>query len=387
MRRGAVIWIAIGVLACAAVAWNGVRFQGTRQQPRAKDLDFLPPPLVAQALSLGQSTAVAKLRWIDSFAYFQLQLDRLDDRVAGDDPRGGFERLYDTLLAMDPLFVPFYEHAVLNTGGVLKQHRAALACLMRGLLAMPGDSSLWRMASAELAISFGWNRRAPVALDRWLKAWSDSEADEGGRQLVTDWRRGLAFATIDGLDTISYWMQQLHGMKPGTPLYAFAENMVRELLAERGARELTDLCGGPPPPGRIGRILAEPLLPGAPIRPDPARVAARWPRGVPAWLPVRWDGREAGLRSDPFGYDWVRQGGRVLSPGREQRRFLVLVQAARNAIEAEANARGRSPRDAAEAAAWGVELPDPPFGGRWSFANRLPEVVWPEPPHQPWQLR
>ena len=237
----------------------------TTPAPRTKPLDFLPSPAVARALSLGQPTAAAKLRWIDSFAYFQLQIERLDDRVAGGDPRGGFERLYDTLVSLDPAFLPFYQHAVTNTGGILRQHRVALSFIMRGLQQMPRETQLWRLASAELAVSFSWAQRNPAALDRWLAAWEAAEPDEVGKQFVRDWRRGLAFTSVEGLETLPYWLEQLRATKPGSPMGDYVEGTVRELLAQHGTIVLPLVC-------------ERQLLPWGQPAPDPAAVARRWPQ-------------------------------------------------------------------------------------------------------------
>lgn len=368
--RGMALWPLIAILGLAAVAWNGSRFIGTVPKPRAKELDFLPSPAVARALSLGQPTAVAKLRWIDSFAYFQLQIERLDDRVAGSDTRGGFERLYDTLISLDPLFVPFYEHAVLNTSGVLKQRHVGLGFLLRGLQARPAETSLWRLASAELSVGFDWTRRNPQALDGWLQAWEDAEPDEAGKQLVRDWRRGLALASVEGLETLPYWLEQLRSTKAGSPLGNFVEDTVRELLAHHGTVVLPKIVW--------------PELPGGAVVPDPLAVARQWPRGVPVWAPVAVDGS---LRSDPYGRAWRWSAGKVVSPGLQQARFRKMTMGQRLAVQAEADKRGRPPRDLAEVRAWGIELPEPPEGGRWNFSERLPHVDWPEPLQEPWKLR
>ena len=344
MRRGIALWPLIVILALGALAWNGSRFIGTVPKPRAKALDFLPSPVVAQALSLGQPSVLAKLRWIDSFAYFQLQIERQDDRVAGADARGGFERLYDTLISLDPLFLPFYEHAVLNTSGVLKQHRAGLSFIMRGLLAHPRESSLWRLASAELSVSFAWAKRNPQALERWLGAWAEAEPSEEGKQLVRDWQRGLAFTNVEGLEALPYWLEQLRSTAPGTPLSTYVEDTVRELLAQHGTIVLPT-------------VIERELLPWAPLRADPVAVAQRWPRGIPAWAPIAADGS---LRPDPYGWPWRRSGDRVISPGQEHLRFGKRVQGLRLAVQAEADKRGRPPRDLAEAKAWGFDVPEPP---------------------------
>lgn len=386
MFRSAALLLAIAVISAVLVAWNASLFVGAKPRPRMKDLDFLPPPVVALALSLGQPTAAAKLRWIDSFAYFQFQLERQDDRVPGADGRGGVERLYDTLISLDPLFLPFYEHALLNAGGVLRHHQAALSFVLRGLLARPHETTLWRMASAELAVTFGWAKRRPVALDRWLAAWKEAEEDEWGRQTVEDWRRGLAFANLHGLETISYWMDRLRGTQPGTPTGDYVDGVLRELLAERGAAELTRLSGDS---GVLGRILAQPLLPWAEVqvRIPAAALARAYSDGAPPWAPVTWDGRDGGLRPDPFGYGWRWERGTVVSVGREQRRFRDRTLHQRQTVEEKARYRGRPPRDRAEAAEWGADLPDPPYGGRWTFDEPLPDIAWPAPPHEPWRLR
>lgn len=389
MRPGRFLVLLIVVLGTGLLAWNGARFIGTKAKARTKDLDFLPPPVVAQAMSCGQQTALAKLRWIDSFAYFQLQLDRLDDKVAGKDGRGGFERLYDTLIAMDPYYNPFYEHAVLTTGGVLRQHQAALGFLMRGIMARPHETSLWRLASAELATSFGWSKRKPAQLDRWLNAWALAELDDEGRQQVVDWRRGLAFSDVDGLQTLPYWIDQLRSTKQGTALALFVEGTVRELLADHGTRELTRLAGWEATGSEfLSRMLGGGVLwYGYTLLPSQRVLQERWPHGAPAWSPVHWDGVTGELRCDPFGWPWHRTATRVVSVGREQRRFITQCQYLRNQIEAESRQRGRPPRDAQESTEWGFPLPNPPYGGRWSFERNMPDVVWPDPPDKPWPLR
>src|SRR5262245_34756719 len=100
-------WLGMAACAAALIGWNAQRFVGAESRIRMKDLEFFPTPVVAKLMAMGQDNTVAKLRWIDSFSYFQLQIDRRDDTVAGDDKTsGGFQRLYDTLIALDPLFEP-----------------------------------------------------------------------------------------------------------------------------------------------------------------------------------------------------------------------------------------------------------------------------------------
>ena len=132
MRRSALVLI-MAVLALGLIGWNASRFIGAEARIRTKDLSFLPSPVVGHLLALGHQSTVAKLRWIDSFAYFQLQLDRKDDRVAGTG-ESAFVRLYDLLISLDDHFLPFYEHAVLNLGGIQNRPGDTLSVIQRGLL-------------------------------------------------------------------------------------------------------------------------------------------------------------------------------------------------------------------------------------------------------------
>jgi hypothetical protein len=330
--------------------------------------------MVARAMSLGQPTLAAKLRWIDSFAYFQFQLARLDDRVAGEDRRGGVARLYETLIDLDPQFIPFYEHAVLNAGAILGQHQVALGFIERGLLEHPRHTGLHRQEAAELAVTYDWSNRQPALLDRILQAWADAETDATGRQLVADWRRGLAFRHVRNLETLPYWIEQLHATRPGTPLGDFVESTIRELLAQHGEQELPQLLAG--------------SHEADPLRVDPLRVRIQYPQGIPSWSSVADGPTGLILRNDPFGWPYRRDGkGGVLSPGREQLRFLSRHTMLRLDLEARARREGRPPADAAEAAAWGFPLPTPPDGGRWDLSAPAPQVVWPDPPAPPWKLR
>lgn len=369
------LWLLILVVAGGLLAWNAGRFVGTKQVPRMKDLSFLPPPVVAKALALGQGTALAKLRWIDSFAYFEYQIGHKDDTVAGSDGRGGFARLYETLIALDPRFVPFYEQAVLNTSGILTDHRSALGFALGGTLEMPQEQGLWRIAAAELAVNFSWTKRNPAGLDGFLRGWADSERSPEDKQRVWEWRRGLAFQNVDGLETLPWWLEQMRTAKPGTPLYGFVTGTVRELLATHAVHLLPELLSP------TSTLLGVPHL-------DPDRVAARFPHGIPGWEPVLGGPGGPRLRNDPFGWPFRIVDGKVVSPGLEQRRFLTIHQPACAAIANEAAKRGRPAHDAAEAREWTkAELPAPPDGGRWSFAGETPVVVWPDPPGEPWSWR
>jgi hypothetical protein len=160
MKRS--LWLPLACCCTAALlCWNGSRFIGAKAKIRMKDLTFLPSPQTARLLTLGHNNTVAKLRWIDSFAYFQMQLERKDDTVAstGD---SAFGRLYDTLIALDPHFIPLYEHALLNLAGLLSHHQAILSLLQRGLIDNPHSTVLWRLNLVEFATTYDAENRNPA---------------------------------------------------------------------------------------------------------------------------------------------------------------------------------------------------------------------------------
>ena len=76
----------------------------------------------------------------------------------------------DTLIALDPKFLPFYQHAVLNTGGIMTHYGAALGFALRCTHELPHDFSGWQMAAAELVTHFKWDERQPEAFDRFLRS-------------------------------------------------------------------------------------------------------------------------------------------------------------------------------------------------------------------------
>ena len=136
-------------LALALVGLNGQRFLHAKPEIRTKDLAFLPSPIAAELMCWGHRNTLAKMRWIDSFAYFQLQLDRGDDRIAGTTEHA-FDRLYRTLIHLDPRFPDYYDHAALTIGGIQNRPASVLQFFMTGLLWRPQATSLWRQSAVIL---------------------------------------------------------------------------------------------------------------------------------------------------------------------------------------------------------------------------------------------
>ncbi len=406
--RSAGLFIIIALIGAGLAVWNAERFVGAQARIRTKDLSFLPAPVVAKLLSFGHGNTVAKLRWIDSFAYFQYQLDRQDDHVAGGGT--GFKRLYETLIALDPAFVPFYQHAALNTGGVLKEYDVALSFLMRGIAALPENRELWRSAAAELKMHFQWEERMPALMDGFLAAWEAAEPTPEGKRMVWDWKRSMAQRTFHGLEQVPYWHEQLLRSKPGSASGDYIEAVLREQLAAFGLQELERLHddwlvahGALPLRAASLAVLyrTAPLATiaaaraAAPPRPvgladllAPALLARRYPGGLPPLGPVlRDDQGRSQLKSDPFGLPWVLVDGRIVSGGLERRAYDRRLTSANFTLLGAAQARGRWPARLDEVAGFGIDLPAPPADGRLVLDGQTLRMEWDPPPSAPWPLR
>lgn len=404
------MWRGLGLgavaIACATavVGWNVARFIDAHPKIREKQLDFLPAPVVAELLCLGHRNSVAKLRWIDSFAYFELLIDRKDDRVEGG-AAGGAKRLYDTLIALDPHFEPFYEHAALTTSGILGRHGEALGFLQAGTLAEPQRSELWRNAATQLKVFFHWQDNLPLAFDAFLASWEGAESSADGKRMVWDWKRQMGRRQFLDLEQLPYWLDQLKRAKPGTPSCDYIEATIREQLARFGVQELDALAdiyrvahGGT---ARTitglwaGLSVIDPLAaPAADPQPRsldallaPRLVMARYPRGLPTYGPLALMAGRLTVRSDPFGLPWRLDDGRALSEGLERRDFDKLLASANYQLLEAARAQGHWPGSLADARAMGVPIPDPGRLGRIDLDGEALKVTWTTRAEPPWPLR
>ncbi|MBA3699212.1 MAG: hypothetical protein H0W78_10190 [Planctomycetes bacterium] len=390
--------------AVVLIGWNSSRFLTAKPEIRAKDLDFLPAPETARVLALGHTNTLAKLRWVDSFAYFQYQLDRKDDTVAGGGT--GFRRLYETLIALDPKFQPFYEHASLNTSGVLDQHWVALGFLMRGNQELPQSRELWRNTATTLKTFFHWDTKQPLLFDAFLAQWEAAEELPEAKRMVWDWKRGFGSRVFTGLEQLPYWLDQLQATTAGTPNGDYVDTTIRELLARFGARELNALATswriaqGGVPTTRTELVdnltLIDPLRPVVDNGPHPTRidefidprlVRRRYPTGLPMHGPLMVvDGRLT-LRSDPYGLPWKLVDHHVVSVGHFRASYEKRLGQVSVALLGLAQKEGRWPTSLEEAKAMGLDLPDQPEDGRLRLDGRQVVVDWSVEAGAPWVLR
>lgn len=368
--------VLIVMVGCALLAWNGSRFVGAQPKVRTKDLTFLPAPAVAKAMTLGHDNTVAKLRWIDSFAYFELQLDRKDDTVSASG-ESAFERLYRMLLALDPHFLPYYQHLSLNLGGVVGKHSQVLPLLQGGLLELPHDTDLWRLIATELQTVYHLEDRNPRAMDAFLTSWHDAELTPIQQQQVWDWKKAIGRRQYQGLEQLAYWQEQLSATAPGTPAREFVINTMREQVARFGEEQLGALLTAWRKLRPVGPTSVADLL-----QPDCLRAAI--PHGIPPYAPLYDDGGTLRLRPDPFGYEYALLGGAVISPGWQLHRAIQRGALMSARLATLASTTGSWPKTLAEAQMLGLQLDELPARCQWQLIGQEIRVIADPPPHAAW---
>jgi hypothetical protein len=378
-RRLGGLGITLIMLGCAAVlvGWNASRFVGAEAKIFEKELTFFPTPVVARMMSLGHRNSMAKLRWIDSFAYFQYQIDHKDDRLSVAGERltgpGGFQRLYDMLLGLDPQFEPYYDSSSLCTGGILGQHHIALGFLMQGILHLPHDARIWRNAAAILYLNYELESRHPEQMNNFLSDWAKAmEGDEVQVRQVWDWKASMAKRRYVGLEHLPYWLDRLKDAKPDSVTCNFIESVIREQLARYGVVELQALAdlfaaAHARKPSSVHDLFEGALL------------AQRYGQKMPALI-MRFK------TSDPYGHPYTIADGQVNSPGIERTRFAARLDSAQYYATSKQRAAGKIFSSIVEVQAAGIELPDPPVGASIEIEEGRLRARFDHTP-EPWIVR
>ncbi len=384
------LWIAVILIAGGLIAWNSLRFHQAKAEIRMKDLTFLPSPEVAKVLALGQRSTAAKLRWIDSFQYQQLMFDRKDDSLPGSS-QGVFQRLYDTLIDLDPGFPPYYDHATLNLAGIMDKPHLAMGYLLRGTIELPHCTQIWRQYAAMLTVNYKMEERNPELLDSVLNQWHEQELDEIQARQVREWKASLAKRVFRGAEQLDWWLGRLDPKitPSGTPNYEFVLQTVREQLVKSAvdqmtavAKERPDLVLGLHPASdaswdELANQLAARFarLAGNGKRVPPLALAP-----IQRVLPAGWQ-----LRPDPWGLPWRYADGKFSSSGLERRRYEQKLAMANFAIADKARSAGRWPTTVAEVRALGVTIPEPPADGAIAVKGQGVAVDW-SVTGEPWPL-
>lgn len=365
----------IVVLLGGVFAINVRPFLKAKPEIRTKDLSFLPDPEVMPLLAPGHPNSAQRLRWIDSFAYLQLQFDRRDDTVAGGD--GGFTRLYDGLLALDDHFVPVYQAAALCESGVVDHPGKALSFLYRGMMAVPHDFGLWQHAASILVTNFDAENRYPEMLDTHLTQWAEAMTDVGHRDSVFIWRQAMANRRFKGLDLYAHWQGRLQATPPNTPMAQFIETLMRTELVKYARTIVAQIVeartAAHQPVATLDDLLDGEVLTRIGVNAAYGPITAV--DGKPVW------------RSDPWGWPYAWDGTTLQSPGERLAHLREMVAGVNDRIRLRARVKGRWPASLAEVSEWDIAVPDLNPGESLVYRDQQVELVAPEPPQPPWSLR
>ncbi len=353
--------------ALALLGWNAARFIDAKPAIRTKDLDFLPSGEVARLLAMGHDNTVAKMRWIDSFAYFEKQIDAKDDRVAATG-ESTFVRLYDMLLTLDPKFPDYYGAAAMNLGCIPDRHLETLRFLQKGILELPNNQQMWQMTAAELKVFFKFEERQPVAFDAFLNAWYDAMEDDQLKQQVWDWKRSSSRRQIKGLEQLPYWLDRLKTAKQGSTTREFIVSTIREQIVRYHLLELGKL------------VEAHQKLKGFP----PIQLADLLRAEIQDQVYSGTSARPV-LETDPYGWPYELKAGKPFSLGMKIAEFQTLVQSTNVALSQIAIRDKAWPRTLEAVKASGLALPDPPGQGTWVLEGTVLRVDWPRAPAPAWQ--
>lgn len=374
----------------AAVGWNVRTFLRAEYRERvATHLDFLPSPAVARTMALGQHGTLSKWRLISSYPYFIHQVTARDDRVAGGDGRGGFLRLYETLIALDPLFEEFYLKGATAVGGIMQDHHGELVLWRLGEHNLPRSSRIRMNLLSCLASAYDMERTQPEILASFLADWERMErAKDGNPRSPVDWAAAMQRRSHLGILQLAHWAEPLaraESSVPGGPESLVLQGNIRRYLAERHAVRLQELVDAwtaraGTPPATLAECVDHDLLTSLyPPGVDPFHASQPFKRLAP-YVAV--------LRRDPYGHEWRLAEGRVRGIGLERLDYQQRLAEANAAYRQASQAAGGWARELGEALdRCGAARPAPPPDGALRLADGRIVVDWAAgPEHEPWSV-
>lgn len=374
MRAILLVVAALGLTA-GLVGLNVRPFLRAKPEIRSKDLSFLPSPAVIRLLAVGHFNSAQRLRWIDSFAYLQLQFDRRDDAVAGG--QSGFTRLFDGLLALDPHYHQVYQHAAVCLNGVITDPHRALSYLVRGTMEIPDDFFLWQHTAAVLTTNFKWDETHPEAFDSFLTEWAEAMTDPNQRDAVLIWRQQHGRRSFRGLDIFAYWQERLVPTAENSSMARFIEGVMREELVKYAQETVTAIRKERAARGLLTDSLADCL--------DSKALNAV---GIQAqWGPIHAVDGQPQWRHDPWGWPFGWEDGRLTSPGLERHRLTEWVHGINDRVRKQAQERGRWPTSLTEITEWDISLPPLQTDQELIYRDQVVELIMVPPPFEPWPLR
>ncbi len=365
MKRRAAFWSVVILCGCCVLAWNVQRFVGAKAVYRSSShLDFVPSPAMARAMSLGHRNTFAKLRWIQSFSYAQHQFEARDDTIAGSDRRGGFVRLYETLLHLDPYFEPYYTHGTLMTSGIVGDHQSALYFLWSGIHILPHNFSIWNNAAAHIVSFFDYENRHPHLMQALLEEWVACMEYPEQTSLPLHWISGLGTrkSSVE-LQQARYWVQKAHETSRNHWQYSFIRSRALIALSKLGIHYLTPL------------LVEAPLVHTAPVdfqklglnralQLSDIQLTNKKTIGQLLQYGILSHDPAIGyqLNPDPFGFPWLLSSEGIISTGLERAYFDDRLASYSRQLRGAIELKHKRPQNQAELEEWGIVLPEPPVG-------------------------
>lgn len=402
MKLTSLLWVVLCLSSAGMMLyWNASKLVGADPLPRMKDLEFVPSAQAMRVMSMGHTNTSAKLRWIDAFSYLQLQFEKRDDTLIGNSEEGGFDRLYDALIDLDPKFEPFYEFAIMSES--LLDDRSgtlALRSAQRGCLELPHSMNLWRNLAAHIKARDGYN---PHVLDGILTRWALMAPDERERYHIERWKSRLGVLDLKGLEQLDYWAQQIVANKPKTPLADMAVETLYQQL-NRYCKNILQEVYDVQPTGSIDSCLRRQswyhvygkddllqlknaMIVWGPLQ-LPAAISQRLEQRVQALETFSTISLQSvQLRTDPYGYPYRVVDDRIVSTGEQRFLFKRRIASYNMTLERMAVERGRWPADLDEVHAWLNWKPlTAPSGGQVSWQHNNLRVEFSNEA-EPWPLR
>jgi len=295
--------LALLAIAALLIGSNVSRFATAEPKiAMSEHLNFLPEPEVARALCLGHRNSVAKIRWIDSFKYFQYQIDHGSDKKFGRDPRLGFEKLYTLLIGLDNQFQNYYQHASLTLSGIMGSHEKALRFLVMGTENIPSKTIMWANLLSHLKVYFNLEETLPGTLESLLQAWADAMPTPDLRFAPDQWQASLARRLPRQLSQIDYWLARMSQSQAGN----VEDRLIQNILLEQVTRWHISLLEA------YLKAKDSTIITGLHINPLEWPTLARGPLGLI---------NDAGIiTADPYGLPYIVDHSKVISLGLERER-------------------------------------------------------------------
>ncbi len=406
MNFRTVMWIVLcSMSALVLIVWNASALIGAKPLPRMKDLEFVPSPSVMRVMSLGHTNTVAKLRWIDAFSYLQLQFERRNDQLLGNEHEGGFDRLYNALIDLDPKFEPFYNFAIMSESLLDNPGTLAIRCAQRGCLEIPDSMNLWRNLAAHIKSMENVNLHV---LDGILSAWGRAAPDEHQRYHVQRWKSNLGIMELKGLHQLDYWSYEIAQQKDNSPIGKIADSTLRQQINNYNISLLQKLydasdlpeelginrCLDPQAWGKVFDNKSGVSIEGALVLWGPilfsSEIIGRMEKAFQTGegkIPV--DLKGAAFRTDPYGFPYTIKDKQVYSMGRERFEFQRKLTSYSFVLSRVAIEKKTWPKDLEEVWEWlPVEPLVPPTSGTLRYEAHVIHVDYDDQQeYEEWPLK